>query len=138
MDRSVRASYACALAFGAATLNCERWSVDTRGRFMLSFVVHVSPRLPQSSSGDAVFANNTFASMGDLGSKVLPQAPSSTVWTAGEAVEVSWGIRFSECAVRYGVGACLGVAMAKSAVQLNVVRTRVLTGVLLCQLSSWY
>lgn len=45
--------------------------------------------------GVAVFADNTFAKGGDLGSKVLPPAPSGTVWTAGSSVEVSWGIRYN-------------------------------------------
>ena len=45
--------------------------------------------------GVAVYGNNSFARFGDLGSKVLPPAPSGTVWTAGSAVEVSWGIRFN-------------------------------------------
>lgn len=52
--------------------------------------------LPQNAGpGDAVFADTIFAKMGDLGSQVLKPAPSGTVWTAGEAVEVSWGIRFN-------------------------------------------
>jgi hypothetical protein len=52
--------------------------------------------LPQHAGpGEAVFANNTFASMGDLGSKVLKPAPSGTVWTAGTSVKVSWGIRYN-------------------------------------------
>lgn len=45
--------------------------------------------------GDAVFADNSFAKMGQLGSQVLKPAPSGTIWTAGSAVEVSWGIRFN-------------------------------------------
>jgi len=45
--------------------------------------------------GEAVFADNEFAKMGDLGSQTLPRAPSGTVWTAGSHVEVSWGIRFN-------------------------------------------
>lgn len=45
--------------------------------------------------GVAVYANNTFARMGELGSKVLPPAPSGTLWTAGGTAEVSWGIRFN-------------------------------------------
>ena len=49
----------------------------------------------QAGPGDAVFYDNQFAKMGDLGSHVLPRAPSSTVWTAGSTVTVSWGIRFS-------------------------------------------
>jgi len=45
--------------------------------------------------GEAVFVNSTFASMGDFGSHVLPRAPSGTVWRAGDAVEVQWGIRYN-------------------------------------------
>ena len=45
--------------------------------------------------GDAVFAPTEFAKMGDLGSKVLQPAPSGTVWTIGDEVEVSWGIRYN-------------------------------------------
>lgn len=52
--------------------------------------------LPQHAGpGEAVFANNTFAAMGDLGSKVLQPAPSGTVWTVGTSVKVSWGIRYN-------------------------------------------
>lgn len=52
--------------------------------------------LPQHyGPGEAVFANNTFASMGDLGSKVLKSAPSGTVWTVGTSVRVAWGIRYN-------------------------------------------
>lgn len=39
------------------------------------------------------YMNTTYAKQGDLGSKVLPPAPSGTVWTAGELVEVSWTMR---------------------------------------------
>jgi len=45
--------------------------------------------------GDAVFTNTSFARMGDLASKVLPYAPSGTVWTAGSKVEVGWAIRYN-------------------------------------------
>ena len=45
--------------------------------------------------GVAVYANNSFARFGDHGSKVLPPAPSGTVWEVGTSVEVSWGIRFN-------------------------------------------
>jgi hypothetical protein len=47
-------------------------------------------------AGDAVFTTVTSskmnATMGDLGSKVLPYAPSGTKWMAGSAVEVGWAI----------------------------------------------
>ena len=49
----------------------------------------------QAGPGEAIFNNNSFASMGDLGSRALPTAPSGTIWKAGEAVEVTWGIRFN-------------------------------------------
>jgi len=45
--------------------------------------------------GVAIFADNRFAKMGDLGSHVLKPAPSGVVWKAGSAVEVSWGIRYN-------------------------------------------
>jgi hypothetical protein len=45
--------------------------------------------------GDAVFFNTSFARFGDLGSKVLPKAPSSVIWSLGSQVEVSWGIRYN-------------------------------------------
>jgi hypothetical protein len=52
--------------------------------------------LPQHAGpGEAVFANNSFASMGDLGSEVLKPAPSGTIWTVGTSVKVSWGIRYN-------------------------------------------
>jgi hypothetical protein len=45
--------------------------------------------LPQHyGPGEAVFYNNSFASMGDLGSQVLKPAPSGTVWTVGTSVKV--------------------------------------------------
>ena len=42
---------------------------------------------------DAVFTNTSMARFGQLGSEVLPYAPSGTVWTAGTSVEVGWAIR---------------------------------------------
>merc|ERR1712113_1189 len=45
--------------------------------------------------GVAVFATTEFAKQGDLGSKVLPSAPSGAVWTAGSTVEVAWALRFN-------------------------------------------
>mmetsp|Transcript_46081 Transcript_46081/g.76151 ORF Transcript_46081/g.76151 Transcript_46081/m.76151 type:complete len:404 (+) Transcript_46081:46-1257(+) len=45
--------------------------------------------------GDAVFTNTTIAKFGELGSKVLPYAPSGTMWLAGTTVEVGWGIRYN-------------------------------------------
>merc|ERR1711972_826790 len=48
--------------------------------------------VPQAPVG-VRYKNTTHARQGDLGSKVLPAAPSGTVWTAGELVEVSWTMR---------------------------------------------
>ena len=45
--------------------------------------------------GVAVFATTKYATQGDLGSKVLKPAASGTTWRAGDAVEVSWGIRYT-------------------------------------------
>jgi len=45
--------------------------------------------------GEAIFLANQWAKQGDLGSKVLPSAPSGRIWTAGSQVDVSWGIRFN-------------------------------------------
>lgn len=51
--------------------------------------------LAHKGPGVATYSDNEFAKMGDLGSTVLPPAPSGTVWAAGTAVEVSWGIRYN-------------------------------------------
>jgi hypothetical protein len=45
--------------------------------------------------GDAVFTTTKYAKMGDLGTKVLPYAPSGTKWMAGSAVEVGWAITYN-------------------------------------------
>ena len=39
------------------------------------------------------FVNTTNAKQGDLGSKVLPRAPTGVVWTAGSEVEAKWSLR---------------------------------------------
>lgn len=52
--------------------------------------------------GDAVFAATVFATMGDLGSQVLPPAPSGVQWAAGSAVEVAWGIRYNHGGLSLG------------------------------------
>lgn len=44
---------------------------------------------------DAVFTNTSVAKFGELGSRVLPYAPSGTVWYVGTTVEVSWGITYN-------------------------------------------
>eukprot|EP01048_Picozoa_sp_COSAG05_P018255 COSAG05_NODE_2640_length_2812_cov_471.011680_2_plen_98_part_00 len=43
-----------------------------------------------SAAAGVRYHNTTHAKQGDLGSKVLPAAPSGTVWIAGELAEVSW------------------------------------------------
>jgi hypothetical protein len=43
--------------------------------------------------GHGEFTNTTYASFGDLGSKVLRKYPTGTVWTAGSAVETMQSIR---------------------------------------------
>ena len=60
--------------------------------------VHYVGRIANDSlagTPGAVFANTSFARFGDLGSHVLPPAPSGTIWKAGSSVEVTWGIRFN-------------------------------------------
>ena len=39
------------------------------------------------------YLNTTHAHQGDLGSKVLPETPTGTVWKAGSLAEVSWTMR---------------------------------------------
>jgi hypothetical protein len=53
--------------------------------------------LPKYAGGgaDAVFTNTSIAKMGQLGSRVLPYAPSGTKWVAGSTVEVGWAIRYN-------------------------------------------
>ena len=55
----------------------------------------------RGGGADAVFTNTSIAQMGQLGSKVLPYAPSGTKWMAGSAVEVGWAIRYN-----HGGGEC--------------------------------
>ena len=43
--------------------------------------------------GHGEFTNTTYASFGDLGSKVLPKYPTGIVWTAGSEVETMQSIR---------------------------------------------
>jgi len=45
--------------------------------------------------GDAYFTDTVFAKGGELGSEVLPPAPSGTIWTTGAEVEVAWGSRYN-------------------------------------------
>ena len=49
----------------------------------------------RGGAADAVFTNTSIARMGELGSHVLPYAPSGTKWIAGESAEVGWGIRYN-------------------------------------------
>jgi len=46
---------------------------------------------PQGGFG-GIYVNTSHAKLGDLGSKVLPRAPSNTTWLAGNSYEVSWTI----------------------------------------------
>ena len=39
------------------------------------------------------FRNTTHATQGDLGSKVLPRAPTGVVWRRGDEVEAAWSLR---------------------------------------------
>jgi len=45
--------------------------------------------------GDSAFTTTEFATMGDLGSHVLPKGKSGATWTAGSQVAVSWGMRYN-------------------------------------------
>ena len=53
--------------------------------------------IPANAGGtpDAVFTNTSLARMGELGSHVLPYAPSGTIWFSGSTVEVGWGITYN-------------------------------------------
>ena len=48
---------------------------------------------PGAPGSHAEFTNTTFATFGDLGSKVLPRYPTGTVWAAGSIVETLQSIR---------------------------------------------
>lgn len=48
----------------------------------------------QKLGGDSVFYNTNLSKKGDFGSK-LPKGPSMANWTAGSAVNVSWGVRYN-------------------------------------------
>uniref|UniRef100_A0A7S2FV91 Chitin-binding type-4 domain-containing protein n=1 Tax=Haptolina brevifila TaxID=156173 RepID=A0A7S2FV91_9EUKA len=47
---------------------------------------------PPDGGFGGIYVNTTHASLGDLGSRVLPRAPSNTSWVAGGSYEVSWTI----------------------------------------------
>lgn len=49
------------------------------------------PPVPKLNFG-GLYVNTSHAKVGDRGSKVLPKAPSGTVWSAGTSYEVSWTI----------------------------------------------
>jgi len=48
---------------------------------------------PHPGGGAAVFATTRWATQGSLGTSALKKGPAAANWTAGEEVEVSWGIR---------------------------------------------
>lgn len=48
---------------------------------------------PHSGVESGEYNTTKFAKQGDLGSKVLPEAPSGTVWRAGELAQTAWFIR---------------------------------------------
>mmetsp|Transcript_25476 Transcript_25476/g.76811 ORF Transcript_25476/g.76811 Transcript_25476/m.76811 type:complete len:367 (+) Transcript_25476:40-1140(+) len=48
---------------------------------------------PQHQSGEAKYTSTSYAKQGDLGSKVLPPAPTGVTWTRGSNVTVKWSIR---------------------------------------------
>jgi len=48
----------------------------------------------QNIGGDSIYTETKFAKMGDLGSK-LPPSVNKTQWTAGEYVEVGWGVLYN-------------------------------------------
>lgn len=48
---------------------------------------------PKRGGGQAKYTNTTLAKQGDLGSEVLPPAPTGIVWKAGSEVETKWSIR---------------------------------------------
>ena len=47
---------------------------------------------PPDGGFGGIYVNTSHARLGDMGSAVLPPAPSGTIWQAGTAVEVSWTI----------------------------------------------
>lgn len=48
---------------------------------------------PHQQSGEAKYTPTMFAQQGDLGTKVLPPAPTGIVWKSGSNVTVKWSIR---------------------------------------------
>ncbi len=47
---------------------------------------------PPDGRFGGIYVNTTHAKLGDMGSRVLPAAPSGTEWVAGGTYEVSWTI----------------------------------------------
>lgn len=72
-----------------------------------------TPQLQPGGGGDAVFTTvhspKYNATMGDLGTKVLPYAPSGTRWLVGSKVEVGWAITYN-----HGGGCALPRSPAQS------------------------
>jgi len=53
-------------------------------------------RYPQTPiGGESLYANNSVAKMGELGSKVLLKMEAQAMWKAGSSVEVMWGMRYN-------------------------------------------
>lgn len=48
---------------------------------------------PKQQPGEAKYTETKFAHQGDLGTKVLPPAPSGIVWARGSNVTTKWSIR---------------------------------------------
>jgi len=45
--------------------------------------------------GDSAYYTTKYATMGDLGTQVLPEGPSMATWKAGSSVQVTWGMRYN-------------------------------------------
>jgi len=48
---------------------------------------------PKEMPGEAKYTETQFAKQGDLGSQVLPAAPTGITWTRGETATAKWSIR---------------------------------------------
>ena len=48
---------------------------------------------PKQQGGEAKYTTTKFAKQGDLGTKVLPPAPTGIVWPAGGIATTKWSIR---------------------------------------------
>ena len=73
-------------------------SRDQLGRAVFAGGMAGGTNVQPGGGGDAVFTTvrspKYNATMGDLGSIVLPYAPSGTKWMAGSSVEVGWAITY--------------------------------------------